>query len=213
MSLASEYTTVQQLKEHCEIPDDDTSREVWLARMIGIISREIDGYCHRVFYPVTKTRIYDYQVGKRLFLKDDLHSVTEILHGESRAEVLSSSNYFLYPEIGPPYQWIEISEASTVQFRWSTLTSQQAISIEGVWGYLEDGATPLGINWACCAWISYLLKVGKQAGIKSTTIGDYGVTYSSVMDYLKNGPPNEAAGALERFVRRTNFATNLRYKG
>lgn len=208
-----DYTTVLDAKAHAEIPEDDTTRDTWLAKTITRVSRAIDKHCHRYFYPVTKSRVYDYQAGRKLFFKDDLYSITQILHGVDRAEVLSSSNYYLYPEIGPPYQWLEISEASTVQLQWSTLTFQQSIQITGVWGYLENGATPALISGACDAWISYLYKLGKLAGIKSTTIGDYSVSYSGVMDFLKNGPPNEVAGTLDYFVRRTNFASNVRSKG
>ena len=76
----------------------------------------------------------------------------------------------------------------------------------GSWGYLEDGETPIAIQDACDSWISYLLKVGKLAGVKSTTIGDYSVSYSSVLDYLRNGPPNEAAFYLDGY-RKSRFAT------
>ena len=208
-----DYTSLANLKDFCEIPASDTTRDIWLNTMIPVISRAIDRHCHRVFYPVTKSRVYDYQTSHKLFLKDDLQSCTQILHGASRAEVLPTSSYFLYPEIGPPYQWIEISESSTYVLRWSTPTPQQSIQVDGVWGYLENGSTPNGIGWACHAWINYLYKLGKNAGIQSTTIGDYTVSYNNVLAALNAGPPNEVAFVLDSFVRRSNFATNDRKRG
>jgi hypothetical protein len=210
---ASDYATRADVKLHLQIATDATFLDSWIDWIIPIISRAIDDHCHRHFWPKTATKIFDYQTAQRLFFKADLWEVTEILHGVDTLEVLSPSSYFLYPEVGPPYQWLEINESSIIRLRYTRYTPQQSISVEGVWGYLEDGATPNRVNWACCAWISYLHKLGKNAGVKSKSIGDYSISYSSTLDYLRNGPPNEADGALGTFIRRSNFGSNLRYKG
>lgn len=213
MTLASEYATIQQVKQHLQISDDDDHLDGWLSFIIPAISREIDAYCLRHFWPKTATYTYDYQEAKKLYLKRDLWSVAEIRHGTNTAEVLSPSSYFLYPEMGPPYQWIEINHSSTVNFRFSQYTTQQSIRVTGVWGYLEDGAIPNRVTWATCAWISYLHKLGPLAGVKSTSIGSYSVSYGSTLEYLKDGPPNEVLSILKKLVRRTDFASNDRNKG
>jgi hypothetical protein len=210
---ASDYATLADVKLHMNIPTDDTHLDAWINRMIPIISRAIDDHCHRHFWPKTATRKFNYQSGTKLFFKADLESITEIRHGTDTEEILASSKYFLYPEVGPPYQWLEINHSSTVHLRYSQFTTQQVIEIDGVWGYLEDGAIPNRINWACAAWISYLDKLGATAGIKSTSIGDYSVSYANTLDFLRNGPPNEVDGALGTFIRRSNFASNDRSKG
>lgn len=210
---ADDYATLAQVKLHLKIATDATFLDAWLNFIIPVVSRAIDDHCHRHFWAKTATRVFDYQSGKKLFFKADLHSVTEILHGVNTLEVLAASKYFLYPEIGPPYQWLEINESSNVQLQYSQFTQQQAISIRGVWGFLENGATPNRITWATCAWISYLHKLGANAGVKSKSIGDYSISYSSTLDYLRNGPPNEADGALGPFIRRSNIGSNLRHKG
>lgn len=207
-----DYTTLDHVKRQCRIPQDNTSNDDWISETITAISREIDLFCHRHFYPITRSRKYDYQEGRSLYLKEDLHSITQILHGTNREEVLPPSSYFLYPEIGPPYQWIEINQSSTIVFRWSTLTSQQAIQVDGVWGYLEEGTTPVVITRACANWIMYLIAEAKSPGVQSKTIGDYSISYSQVLSAMKDGPPNGVAKSLA-YYKRTDIASNLRHKG
>lgn len=208
-----DYTDLTSLKQSLSIPDSDTTRDAWLARMITLTSRAIDKYCRRWFYAKTLSRIYDYQESRKLYFKADVQSITQILHGVNRAEVLDSSHYFLYPEVGPPYQWVEISEASTVVFRWSTLTPQQSIRVDGVFGYLEDGATPPIIAEACCAWIAYLRTANLSPGIKSKTIGDFSVSYNTAIESLASGPPNEVKGWLDDYRKFSLIGSPTRAKG
>jgi hypothetical protein len=198
-----DYTTLEHLKDYCEIPSTNTARDTWLARMIPATSRAIDDHCHRFFWPKTGSRIYDYQTAHRLNLKGDWDEITQILHGVDRAEAFDLDQCFFYPEIGPPYQWVEVSQSSTMTFRWSTLTYQQAIEVVGTQGYLKDGATPLPIEAGCCAWINYIRQGGgKNAGVQSRTIGDYTISYFQAMALLAQGPPAEAKTFIEPYVRR-----------
>ena len=185
----TDYTSLSEAKIYSSIPVVDTSRDELITQIIPEVSRHIDTYCHRFFYPKTATTyIYDYQGESKLWLRDDLQTLTAVQNGDGTA--LDVSTLLLYPLNGPPYQWIEMNRSSGVTFRWTPTTNQRAITVTGTWGFLVNGATPPSITAACNAWISYLLKVGKLAGVKSTTIGDYTVSYSSVMDILRNGPPN-----------------------
>jgi hypothetical protein len=206
MSTSSSYCTLADAKIAAEIPIDDTSRDSVIARLIPHVSRHIDTYCHRFFYPKTATEVYDYQGEWKLWLRGDLQSLTSITNGDGT--LLDVSTIFKYPMIGPPYQWLEINRSGSATFRWAPTTNQQCISVVGSWGFLEDGETPENIVDGCTAWITYLLKVGKLAGVKSTTIGDYSVSYSSVLDVLRNGPPNEAGNYLDYYVKRRFATTN-----
>lgn len=209
----SDYTTLEHLKEYCVIPATSTSRDAWLTRMIPATSRAIDRYCRRFFWAKTTSRIYDYQESRKLYLKSDWNEITEILHGQGRAEVFDLAHLFFYPEIGPPYQWIEVSEASTIVFRWSSLTAQQAIKVTGVQGYLEDDATPPMIEAACCAWINYIrASGGENASVQSTTIGDYTISYFQAMQMLAQGPPAEAKSFLDPYVA-PRFGSTDRTRG
>lgn len=203
----SDYTTIGNAKIVCGIPAGDTSRDELINYLIPKVSRHIDRYCKRFFYPKDATFRYDYQSEFKLWLRDDLNNLTEITNGDGTE--MDISTMFLYPVNGPPYQWVELNQSTGITFRWATTTEQQCLSITGEWGYLEDGETPEPIQDACASWISYLLKVGKLAGVKSTTIGDFSTSYSNVLDYLKNGPPNESAFYLDGYVKR-RFATTSR---
>ncbi len=202
----SDYAQIGDVKIVCGIPVGDTSRDDLINLLIPRVSRHIDRYCKRFFYPKTQTHKYDYQSEFKLWLRDDLHELTSITNGDG--EAMDISTMFLYP-INGPYQWIELNESTGITFRWAPTTQQQCLSVTGEWGYLEDDDTPEPIKDACASWISYLLKVGKLAGVKSTTIGDYSTSYSNVLDYLKNGPPNESAFYLDGYVKR-RFATTSR---
>lgn len=202
-----DYTTLGVVKVFAEIPAGDTSRDDFINWMIPRISRQVDKYCHRHFYPKQATEIYDYNDEWKLWLRGDLHSMGSITNGD--LTTLDPSHYFLYPLSGPPYGWIEINRSSGVTFRFGALTPQQSISISGIWGYLEDGDVPSGIVDGATTWISYLLKLGKNAGIRSKTIGDYTVSYANFVDAVKEGPPGESSYYLDHFIKR-RYSSNVK---
>lgn len=201
------YAEIGDVKIAAEIPDGDTTRDDLINFLIPKVSRAIDGYCKRFFYPLTGTYVHDYGSLTRLWLRTDLDELVEIVNGDG--VVVDSDIILLEPINGPPYQWIDLDEGSSTTFRWRPTSPRRSIFVEGTWGYLEDGETPENIQNGCSAWVTYLLKLGKNAGIKSRTIGDYSVSYAAVLDYLRNGPPNEASFYLDSFVRR-RFGTNDR---
>jgi len=204
-----DYATLAEVKTYCEIPTGDTTRDGIINFLIPKISREIDEVCHRHFYPITDAKVHDFQTEQKIWLRDDLDSLTSITNGDGSSFDLTK--IMKYPLSGAPYQWLEVVHGSSQWFLWNqTLsTPQQCLTVTGSWGYLKGGTTPSPIVNATVAWISYLLKVGKNAGIKSKTIGDYTVSYSSVLDYLRQGPPNEAQEYISHYVRR-RFATMSR---
>ena len=203
----SEYIPLVDAKTVATIPQSDTSRDELIAWMIPKVSRHIDRYCRRIFYAKVATERYDYQSEHRLWLRGDLNTLTAIQNGDGTA--IDIATVFKYPLNGPPYQWIEMNVSSGITFRWAATTSQQCITVTGTWGFLEDDATPEPIVDACGAWIKYILQVAKLAGVKSKTIGDYTISYSSVLDILRQGPPNEAGYYLDGY-RKSRFATTSR---
>jgi hypothetical protein len=205
---ASDYTSLATYRSFRQYKTANTKDDALISMLIDPVSREIDGHCHRIFWPETRTDLYDYQEQFKLMLREDLFSVTAITHGDG--EVLNPMYYILYPLMGPPYRWITINRHYGYGFRW-VRTDQAAISVTGMWGFLDKtGNIPSGITLACNAWINYLVQATKNAGIKSTSIGDYSVSYSAALDYLKNGPPNEVAGILARF-KKVNIASNVKW--
>ena len=117
-----------------------------LDRALESGARSIEGALHRRFYPVTTTRYFDwpnfqYARAWRLWLdQHDLISVTSFVSG---GVTVPAADYFLRPDHGPPFTYVEIDLASS-----SALSSgdspQRAIAITGVWGYSAD-TTPAGI--------------------------------------------------------------------
>lgn len=102
---------------------------------IEAASREVEGLLHRVFYPWTGTRHFDWPTegggGRpwRLWLDaDELVSVTSITAGG-----VPVTSYFLEPaNSGPPYTHVEVDLSSSSAFA-AGATHQRAIAIAGVW--------------------------------------------------------------------------------
>jgi hypothetical protein len=109
-------------------------------------SRLVESLTHRVFYPWTGTRYFDYP-GDQLsrayriwFGQFDLLSVTSITNGD--ASTVTVGNVFLNPQDGPPYTSVEVNLATTSAFAAGS-TWQRAVAVTGVWGYSND-QTPAG---------------------------------------------------------------------
>lgn len=201
---ASDYSTLADYRAWKQYTSDDTSDDALIAALIPDISRAIDDHCHRWFYPRTLTITYDFQDAHKLMLRDDLQSITTLTHGN--AESMPTTDYFLYPLNGPPYRWIEINKTYGRVFRWNN-TTQQAITITGIWGFLENGTTPGRIRLALHAWMNYLITAIRNAGIQSTTIGDYTVSYGAALSELSKGPPVEANNILAHF-KKSSIGSN-----
>lgn len=105
-------------------------------------SRDVEALCHRIFYPLTATRHFDWpnrQTAKpwRLWLDaNELLSVTSISSGGQDL----GANYFLYPDDGPPYTRIELDLDTSASFGRGR-SHQKDITIEGVFGAHDAEAT------------------------------------------------------------------------
>lgn len=137
------YTTVNALKARLGI--GDTADDAVLAVIIEAVSREIDQYTGRWFYPVTQTRYYT-ATGGRL-LVDDLLSVTSLktdADGDrTYEETWAVTDYDLYPfnarQASPPQPYTEIRLTPDGDYRFSRLA--RGVEIAGVWGYYDERAT------------------------------------------------------------------------
>lgn len=203
----SDYCTPEFVTAYRRSTDTNELSIELIARLIPIVSRAIDTYCRRHFYARTDTEVYDYQSPRRLMLRGDLLSVTQITNGDD--SVLPADSYLLYPLNGPPYRWIDLDTSVGMLFYVSG-TRQRAISVTGSWGFLEDDGTPQPIQLACAAWCNYLSTVGKNAGIQSTTIGDYTESFGSLIESMRAGPPGEVASMLAYYRKRT-IGSNLKW--
>ena len=103
-------------------------------------SRNVESLCHRHFYPLTGTRIFDFPNDQtattgRIWLND--HEVISLNSFTAGGVTIPPANYFLEPiNNGPPYTRIDIDRStSSVLTSAASGTSQHAITLQGVFGY------------------------------------------------------------------------------
>jgi hypothetical protein len=111
-------------------------------RAIEAATTSIEGLVHRRFFPELGTRTFDWPnaqhaVPWRLWLDaNEVVSVTSLVAG---GVTVSSADYFLRPDTGPPYTHIEIDLAGSAAFAGGA-THQRAVAITGVFSHSADEA-------------------------------------------------------------------------
>lgn len=109
-------------------------------RLVAAASRSVDGLCARVFYPTVGTRYLDWppEDGGRSWRfwlgRDEVVSLTNVVSGGT---TISASDYFLYPDSGPPYTRLEIDLSSSAAFGGGS-THQKELVLTGTFGYRAD---------------------------------------------------------------------------
>lgn len=145
MALIPVYTTRAAVKR--AIDSAETARNnTQVDRAIRAGARNIDGMCHRRFYPELRTSYYDWPSGQfapswRLWLDgNELISVTGLVAG---GVTIASSDYILTRSDGrtePPYSKIEVLLSSSAFFQ-AGATHQQAIAVTGWHGHSDNQET------------------------------------------------------------------------
>lgn len=113
-------------------------------RAIESGARDVEGLLHRRLYPWTGTRYFDFPqpagvpTWRVWFGQHDLITPTAIANNDGTT--ISTSNVFLQPQDGPPYEWLDLNRGTTASYAGGT-TSQRAVSITGLWGYANDEDT------------------------------------------------------------------------
>lgn len=122
-------------------------------RALQSASRDVEGLCHRVFYPWQGERRFDwpdsqYRPSWRVWLDDaELISLTSVSSG---GNAIPLDDLLLEPNrSGPPYNRIEINIGSSAAWGGGD-THQQDITITGLWGY-RDTETTLGTSTTALA--------------------------------------------------------------
>lgn len=154
MSITNGYATLSDVKSALRISDsiDDSLIEI----AIESASREIDGYCERVFYSTAATRVY---IPRDPFVCDidDLVSVTTIktsTTGQTFDVTWAATDYQLEPVNGvsgglvQPYTRFRAVGNYTLPV-WDSVTLQAneaTVQVAGVFGW---SAIPVAVKQAC----------------------------------------------------------------
>lgn len=128
------YATREDVKS--ALDSQETARNnAQVDRLIDAASRSIDGLTHRVFFPWTGTRYFDWPnlqtagPGRLWLDKNELASLTAITSG---GITISLSDVFLEPSTtGPPFSRVDLNQGSQMTFS-TDRTDQRSIALTGV---------------------------------------------------------------------------------
>lgn len=105
-------------------------------RSIDSASRNVEGLCQRVFYPMTTTRRFDYpneqgaRSGRLWLDENEIATLTTLTSG---GVTIPPSGYFLEPtNSGPPYSSVNINRGTSYTLNSGPLTEQQSLALTGV---------------------------------------------------------------------------------
>jgi hypothetical protein len=146
MAISNGYATLADVKAALRIPTNDTQDDSLLEISIEAASRQIDGFCERVFTQSTATRIYRPTDVFTVDI-DDLQSITFLKTDSDGSGVFSTTwsatDYQLNPLNGisggirSPYTQIRaVGQYLFPIYEPQNVNSNEAsVQIQGVWGF------------------------------------------------------------------------------
>jgi len=172
MTITNGYATLSDWKNHQDATSVDYADDSVVEVLIEAASRLIDNETRRTFYARTATNKYDVPDGNVLYIEDDdLLTITKLMNGDGTT--LTTNDYILKPNNSSPKWAVQLKSSSTVSWETdSSGNSEQAISIEGTWGW--SATAPADIKEACLqiATNYYKRRFGENAGTDSTITVD-----------------------------------------
>lgn len=172
-----------------------TADDALLQVYINEVQAWVEAVTLRSFEAGTATRYYRQPsvVGQRLYLDDDLISVSQLVDGIGGT--ITSDYYWLQPRNdGPPYHWIELKSSKV----WTFNTDGEA-SVTGTWGY--SASVNEAIKRGCIrlvAWM-YRMRPNSVGGNTSTLFTADGVAVAPT------SLPNEIGAFVKPFRRLTRL--------
>jgi hypothetical protein len=142
-------------------------------RAVQSVSREIEAFMHRQFYPQDTTRYFDWPNWQRaapwrLWLDQyDLQVCTALVTG---GVTIPLNQVFLEPvnkQAWEPYTRIDLDLSSSAAFGGTSATPQHAIAVTGTWGYTAelDAAGTLAAAVTTTAQTTITVSDGSLAGV------------------------------------------------
>ncbi|MFC7983807.1 hypothetical protein [Streptomyces sp. NPDC057336] len=146
------YATREDVQRGLDVqPSARSNRQI--DRALESASRDVEGLCHRKFYPVVATRYFNwpasqYRPSWRIWLDDnELISLTAITSG---GVAIDPADVLLEPNrSGPPFNRVEINIGTSAAYGGGD-THQRDIAITGLWGY-RNTETTLGTTTTAVA--------------------------------------------------------------
>jgi hypothetical protein len=177
---------------------------------IEAATRDVEKRMHRIFYPRIETHRFDWpgnQYGTPWRLWLDQHEVISVTNLTSGGLTIAASDFFLYPDSGPPYNRIEIDLDSTAAFGGGD-THQRTVEVLGLFGYNDDSktagalaaavsttsTTTVDVTNSAAVGVGDLIKVGSERMI---------VTGKTMVDTTIN-----TAGALTATLNNQSLAVS-----
>jgi len=198
MPITNGYATLAELKAVMRIPSSDTVDDSLLETSIEAASRQLDGFCERVFYSTTATRVYmpnDSYVCET----DDLVSITTIKtssDGEGFDTTWATKDYQLEPLNGRAGGIVTLATQIRAidDFLWPVFGGEATVEIVGTFGW---SAIPIQIKQAT------LMLAQRQFKRYDSPLGVAGVGDLGVMRISRIDPDVQA---LVSPFRRVRFA-------
>ena len=142
------YATREQVKDALDLKDTARANRR-IDDAITAASRDVDRLCHRIFWPQTGSRTFDWPHPTQatpwlIWLSEgvgdppmpDLATLTGLTSGGA---AIPTTAALLRPDDGPPYTRLEI-DTSTAYSLGGGATWQRDITATGVWAYSLDSA-------------------------------------------------------------------------
>lgn len=154
MTITNGYATLTQVKDAqiLNISASDTAADTVIENIVEAASRVIDNDTRRYFYKsaTDETRYYTAEYADRLFLFDDIVSITTLAtdaaNDRTYTDVWATTDYDLEPYNasfhGWPYTSIAIHPGSSFSFP----PYRKGVKIVGIFGF---SSVPMAIQTAC----------------------------------------------------------------
>lgn len=170
--MANTYSTIEKVRTYLTLGSANIQDDSMLLGYLNRASRSVDKYTRRYFYPLRKTRYYDYDQSQEIRLDDDLLAL-DALSTQNGASTISQGALYLMTGNNynrPPYDRIVLRSNSGSLLFYSG-TDQQANQITAYWGYNEDYSN---------AWIDTGTSLAGSVNLTAGSIslagaGSYGV--------------------------------------
>lgn len=183
------YISLDDLKQRLRISAPSAARDSELLAVIESASREIDGFCKRMFHSESATRFFDTGLRSDELLIDDLLSVSAFTvdsehdgtyDGETWVE---GTDFYLGPDNSFPRMWVNTTGFGNFSF---PRRDRRHVKIVGIFGHGDgESATPwkdvptltfsvadtIGLTFTVSADPTSAIEVGQTLLIESEQVG------------------------------------------